>query len=298
MSNQVLQEAIMARLKTIYDTQDEIPEGYADLYTERNGRFELTGIEGVKTQADIDRVQSALVKERTEHKATKAAFAPFEGLDPDQISANQTALEEARAQLEAINKDGRVDETKLEPIIAARIKQAVSPLERDKQNLERQLDAQRRAVQERETEVNNLRSSITSENIERAVRDAATLEKVLPTALDDVSLRGSRVFEKTEDGRIVTKDVPGVVPGLTPREWLKDMQEKAPHWWPASVGGGSQGGSGGRGTYGGANNPWSKAGWSLTKQGALVRQLGEAKAAEIAAQVGSFLGATKPSEAA
>jgi hypothetical protein len=286
------------RLKTIYDTAEEIPEGYADLYTERNGHWELTGVEGVKTQADIDRVQSALVKERTDHKATKAALAPFEGLDVESIVANQHKLEEVTAQLEAINKDGRVDEAKLEPIIAARIKQAVSPLERDKQNLERQLDAQRKVVAEKEGEVVNLRTSITSENIERAVRDAATQEKVLATALDDVSLRASRVFEKTEDGRIITKDVNGVVPGLTPREWLKDMQDKAPHWWPASVGGGSQGGPNNRGTYGGANNPWSKAGWSLTKQGALVRQLGEAKAAEVAAQAGSRIGATKPAEAA
>lgn len=283
----------MARLKTVYDTAEDIPEGFLDLYTERNGHFEITGVEGVKTQADIDRIQNALVKERSDHKATKAQLAPFEGIDPDAIEANQSALEEARAQLEAINKDGRVDETKLEPIIAARIKQAVAPLERDKLNLERQVDAQKRAVAERDGEVLNLRTSITTDNIERAIRDAAALEKVLPTAIDDVTLRGIRVFEKTEDGRIVTKDVPGVVPGLSPKEWLKDMGDKAPHWWPASVGGGSQGtGSGPRGTYGGANNPWSKEGWNVTKQGQLVKSLGEGKANEIAAMVGSKVGAT------
>ncbi len=283
------------RLKTIYDTVDEIPEGYADLYSERNGRWELTAVEGVKTQADIDRVQSALVKERNDHKVTKAALAPFDGFDPEAITSNQAALEEARAQLEAINKDGRIDETKLEPIIAARIKQAVAPLERDKLNLERKVDTLNKTVVEKDGEVSTLRSSITTENIERTIREAATAEKVQVTALDDVVLRGIRVFEKTEDGRVITKDVPGVVPGLSPKEWLKDMSDKAPHWWPASVGGGSQGGGGGpRGTYGGANNPWSKEGWNITKQGALVKTLGEAKAAEIAAQVGSKLGDTKP----
>jgi len=287
------------RLKTIYDTAEEIPEGYSDLYTERNGRWELTGVEGVKTQADIDRVQSALVKERNDHKVTKAALAPFEGLDPEAIVETQNKLEEATAQLEAINKDGRVDEAKLEPIIAARIKQAVSPLERDKTNLERQLEAQRKAVSEKDIEVTNLKSSITMDSIERTVREAATAEKVQVTALDDVVLRATRVFEKTDDGRVITKDVAGVTPGLTPKEWLKDMTEKAPHWWPASVGGGSTGGAGGnRGTYGGANNPWSKQGWNLTKQGALIRQLGETKAGEIAAQAGSHIGATKPAEAA
>jgi hypothetical protein len=286
------------RLKTIYATAEEIPEGYAELYTERNGQWELTGVEGVKTQADIDRVQKALAQERTEHKATKSALAPFEGLDPQAIVENQHKLEEVTAQLEAINKDGHIDETKLEPIISARLKQAVAPLERDRANLERQLDAQKKAVAEKDNEVVQLKTSITTGEIERQIRDAAAEAKVLPTAIFDAVRYGREVFEKTDNGRVITKDVSGVVPGLTPKEWFKDMTEKSPHWWPASIGGGSSGsGGGGRGTYGGANNPWSKEGWSLTKQGALVRQLGEAKAAEIAALAGSKIGSTKPAAA-
>lgn len=281
-------------LKTIYATEEEIPEGYKDLYTERNGQWELTGIQGVKTQADIDRVQAALVKERKDHKAAKDALAPFEGLDPEAVHAMQNELESAKAQLEAINKDGRIDETKLEPIIAARLKQATGPLERDKLNLERKVETLNKTLTEKDGEVVNLKSTIVTGNVERAIRDAAVAEKVLGTAVDDVVMRGTRVFEVTEDNRVITKDAPGVTPGLTPREWLKDMTEKAPHWWPGSVGGGSGGGGSPKGGYGGANNPWSKAGWSITKQGALVRQLGEAKAAEIAAQAGSKIGATKP----
>jgi|GEM_PF-1114165 len=282
------------RLKTIYDTAEEIPEGYADLYTERNGRWELTAIEGVKTQADVERVQEALRKEKNDHKQTKLAFAPFDGLDPEAVEKTTHDLEEAKAQLEAINKDGRIDETKLEPIIAARIKQAVAPLERDKTNLERQLDAQRKVVTEREGEVVSLRTSITMGDIERQIRDAAADAKILPTASLDAVRYGREVFEKTDDGRVITRDVAGVVPGLTPKEWFKDQMDKSPHWWPASVGGGSGGGGGPRGVYGGANNPWSKDGWNVTKQGALITQLGMAKAGEIAAQVGSKIGDTKP----
>lgn len=46
------------------------------------------------------------------------------------------------------------------------------------------------------------------------------------------------------------------------------------------------------------DNPWSAEGWNLTKQGSLVRTLGEAKAAQIAKAAGSHLGATKPARAA
>ena len=80
------------------------------------------------------------------------------------------------------------------------------------------------------------------------------------------------------------------------KEWLKDMQEAKPHWWPASQGGGA---GGGRGGLGGAraDNPWTKEGWNLTKQGQFVRQFGDAKALEAAKAAGlSGLGSTKPAE--
>lgn len=44
------------------------------------------------------------------------------------------------------------------------------------------------------------------------------------------------------------------------------------------------------------NNPFSAAGWSLTKQGALVRAIGAEKAAGIAAAVGAKLGDLRPNK--
>lgn len=282
------------KLKTIYDTAEEIPEGYEGLYTERNGKFELTAIEGVRTQADVDRVQSALTKERADHKAAKTALQAFEGIDAATVTESLNELETVKAQLDAINKDGRVDEAKLEPIIAARVKQAVAPLERDKGLLERKLNDSQKLVAEKDVEVGTLKSTMVAGGIERAIRDAAAEAKVLSVAISDAVLNGQRYFEQTEDGRIITKDVFGVTPGLSPKEWLKDMQDKAPHWWPASVGGGSKGGGvgGGRG-----KNPWAKENWNLTEQGKVVRELGATKAQAMAEAAGSTLGATKPAAA-
>lgn len=283
-------------LKTVYATAEEIPAGYEALYTERNGQWELTGVVGVKTQADIDRLTLALTKERNDHKIAKAALLPFEGLDPEVVASQASELEEVKAQLDAIKADGTIDEAKLEPIIAARVAQRVAPVEREKVSLSRQLDAAKTALTAKDGEVLGLKSTIVTGNVERAIRDAAIAAKVLPTAVVDAVMHGKSVFEVTEDNRIITKDNVGVTPGLTPVEWLKDQVEKAPHWWPPSVGGGSQGGGPAKSGYAGANNPWSKAGWNMTKQGALVRQLGEVKAGEIAAQVGSKIGDTKPAQ--
>lgn len=281
-------------LKTIYDKAEDIPEGYADLYTERNGKWELTGIQGVKTQADVERVQEALRKEKLDHKATKDTLKPFEGFDAEVIAAQTHELEEAQAQLAALKKDGSIDEAKLEPIIAARVAQKVAPMERDLRNAQAQIGVKDKALTEKDGEVVALKSSITAGEIDRNIRDAAVEAKVLGPAIADAVLHGRGIFERTEDGRIITKDnIGGVVPGLSVKEWLKDQIEKSPHWWPASVGGGSNG-SGKGGNVSRANNPWSKAGWNITKQGALVRELGEVKAGEIAAQVGCKIGATKP----
>ncbi len=58
-------------LKALHDDLSEIPEAFRNLYSERDGHFELTGIDGVRTQADVDRLHDGLRKERAEHKATK-----------------------------------------------------------------------------------------------------------------------------------------------------------------------------------------------------------------------------------
>jgi hypothetical protein len=282
----------MPKLKTIYDSLDEIPEAHRELFAERNGKFELVGVEGIKTQADIDRVQSALVKERNEHKEAKEKLAKFGDLDPEKVHEQLEAGAEAVATVQQLTKDGKLDESKVQERIDAAIAKAVGPVQREKTALERQLDAQKKAVAERDAKIGNLEAERIQDKIAGTLRDAAIAAKVLPTAIDDAVLVGARMFEVTEDGRIITRDNVGVTPGIDANAWFKDMQERRPHWWPTSVGGGAQGG---RGTPGsGADNPWSAEGWNITRQGQYVRTHGEAKAAEAAKAVGSALGATKP----
>ena len=62
------------KLKLVVEKLDEIDSKYHDLYTEKDGKYEFTGVEGIKTQADIDRLQTALTKERADHKSTKEKY--------------------------------------------------------------------------------------------------------------------------------------------------------------------------------------------------------------------------------
>ena len=77
------------------------PEGLMEqhvqeLFTEHGGRFELSGVEGVKTQGDIDRIQEALRKERAEHSEARERLRAFDGFDPEET---QRLRDENRVRL-------------------------------------------------------------------------------------------------------------------------------------------------------------------------------------------------------
>jgi len=48
----------------------------------------------------------------------------------------------------------------------------------------------------------------------------------------------------------------------------------------------------------GRNNPFSEAGWNISAQGRLIREIGLAAASSIAASAGAFVGQTRPNKAA
>ena len=143
-----------------------------------------------------------------------------------------------------------------------------------------------------ETENQELRDSLlkaTTREIKRtvddAVRSAAKELKVLDSATDDALLLGGQMLKPNEDGTVTTED------GLTPKQWLEDLQTVKTHWWPPSQGGGAGGGGGGLGNVGA--NPFSFEHWNLTKQGKLYRENPE-RAGQLAKAAGTTIGGKKP----
>jgi hypothetical protein len=126
------------------------------------------------------------------------------------------------------------------------------------------------------------------------VLDACVKSKVVDEARADVIMLANQVFEVGDDGKTVqTKENPyGVTLGLSPEVFLGEMQDKRPHWWPTSVGGGAQGSGNTFGT--GAGNPWANDTWNMTKQGEYVRANGLDKAEQMAKAAGTTIGGRKP----
>lgn len=268
------------KLKALYNSLEDIPEQYRDLYEERGGQYHLTQIEGVKTEADVSRVQRALESERTAHSQLKTQWQDFFGdKKPEDVQATLDRVPELEAAAE-----GKMDDEKVEQLVSSRLQTKLAPVQRELDQTKRQLDEANGKVQDFEKKE-------TQRTIHDAVRKAAQESKVIDTAQDDVLMLAERMFEVGEDGSITAKEGVGVTPGVTPDVWLTEMQQKRPHWWPPSQGSGATGsGSGG----GFPQNPWSKDNWNLTKQGEVIRTQGAEKAAQMAKSAGSFVGASKP----
>jgi hypothetical protein len=274
-------------LKDTHDKLDEIPEEFQPLYTEKGGKWELTGIQGVKTQGDVDRVQESLRKSTNDQKELKTKLKTWDGMDHADVMTKLDRIPE----LEAASK-GNLDEAGIEEIVNRRvdgtIKSRLAPVERKLKDTQKERDEYKDANVK-------FQAADKTRAIHDKVRKALVASKVLPDAHEDALLWADRIFElRDDDGAIVTRDAVGVTPGLDPVGWLDEIQDRRRHWWPESVGGGSRGSTGGAGGPGG-KNPWTLDNWNLTEQGQIVRQTGGAERADrMAKAAGTSVGAGKP----
>lgn len=268
-------------LKTFYQNLNDVPENYRDLFTETSDGVRLTGVEGMKTEEDVSKVQEALRKEREDHKASKAKLSKLGDLDPDDVLAKLDRFDE----LEAAAK-GKVDDDKIEEIVERRLKTKTAPLERRINELTTERD-------ELSGRVGELGGELTKRDRSGSVRQVAQEMNILSTAIPDLELAAEFMLERTEDGQFVVKDgAPGLTPGLDVKGFLQEMQRARPHWWPQSEGGGAKGGGPGTNP---SDNPFSAKNWNLTKQGQVYRQDPQ-EAQRLAKLAGTTIGGAMPAK--
>jgi hypothetical protein len=270
----------MEPIELIYDTMDAVPAAVKDLYTEQDGKAVLTGVNGMKTQGDIDRIQDGLRKEREDHAKTKADLKPFKGMDATEVQATLDRV----AELEATN-GGKLDDEAINKIVEARLKQKTAPLQR-------QIDDLTTTNGELLASNDKLTGTISTGSRNEAVRKIATEMKVHASAIPDIELVAANFLEKDEHtgAWIVKADAKGVTPGTDIKQFMKEMQKTRGHWWPTSAGGGAGGGlEGGNG----AVNPFSGDGWNITQQGQLLRT-DRPLAESLAKAAGTSIGGDRP----
>lgn len=262
------------QLHTSYDSLDQVPETFRSLYKENDGKAVLSGVVGLKTQDDINRLQGALDKERNDHKTVRSTLSKLGERDINDVLADLDRI----PALEAAANGTNIDEQ-----IAGRLQQETAPLNRTIKTQTEELATLREQVQTyQQREVHR--------DINDTVGKFANKSKVIPDAVEDIQFMARSIFEKNDNGDVVAKTgIPGVTPGITPEVWLTELQRAKPYFWPASnlpnmgKGDGQQGGA----------NPWHKDSWNMTEQGRIVRE-NRSKADQLAAQAGTKVGGPKP----
>ena len=267
-------------IKLEYKDETEIPAEYKGLYTEKDGVWNLTGIEGIKTQKDVNAVSEALRKERNDHRLLRESlrnkFGEQYNLDEIRASLDETA--ELRAQIEAGDLK---DPKKLEGLVTAKANALKAPLER-------QLAEIQKKYADLEKENSSFKGEKKTRTIHDAIREAGAKVKILPGAIDDALMLAERHFEINEEGNVVTSESHSS-PGILPADWFAELQEKKPHWWGTSSGGGAGGNLGGHQ----GKNPWSAEHWNLTQQGQIA-STNPTRASALASAAGTVVGGRRP----
>jgi hypothetical protein len=270
-------------LDATVDNLDNIPEALHSEYVQQGDKYVLQ-VNGMKPEADFNRVQTALTNERKDHSTLKGKIKETFG---------DTKFEDVRATLDRVPElealaEGKVDDDKINSIVEGRVKTRLAPVERERDTLKTQLT-------EKDQVIAGFTTKERTRTISDAARAAAKSAKMLPEAEDDFLLLADRVFEvREDDGKVVVKDNVGFTPGIEPAVLLTDLQSKRPHWWGTSAGGGA---GGSNGAPRGGDNPWTHDRWNLTEQGRIY-STDPAKAEQLAKQAGhaSALGVTKPAK--
>jgi hypothetical protein len=268
-------------IEAIVDNLDNVPAAFHELYTEQNGKFIVTGVNGVKPLDEFNRVHGGLTKERNDHKTTKSIVAAYQALG--ELPDLQSKLDRI-AELEAA-AGGKLDEAAIDKLVTTRLVSKTAPLERTIAQLQKD-------VGDRDGLLAQFQTERTQRSIQDSLREALKKhEGFQPSAFEDAAMLAERVFEVNEDGKVVTKDGVGVTPGVDAAVWLSEMQTKRPHWWGTSQGGGSRGNTGGN--TGGGSNPFSNENWNMTEQGRLL-VANPARAEQMARAAGTTVGGRRP----
>lgn len=268
------------KIKLSYQSAEDIPSGFEELYEERGGAHVLVGVEGMKTQTDVDKVLEANRKEKNDNKTLREKLRAFGDLSPDEVHEKLDKYDELAALAEG--KGGK----DVDALVDSKLKTKLAPLEREMEKLKLK-------NQELENENTGFRTEKRETAVETAIRKAAK-GKVVPEAEDDVVVLAARLFDVSEDGTVTTRDKVGVRPGLDPASWLEDILPNKPHWAPQSSGGGAVGGKGS--SLGSGPNPWSAEDWNVTEQWKYADKHGDEKAAQMARRAGVAVDAAEPAK--
>lgn len=224
-------------LDAVVDNIDTVDEKYRDLYTKKADKYELTGVKGMKTEADVFRVQTALNAERAITKELKAYKDSWGDLDPSVVRPELDKVPALQALVEA--GKGKLDDAQIQAQITAA-----------KVGMQRELDATKKVLLEKDKALENWVQKDTKRTIFDAVRKQAMDMKALPESygseMGGLMLLAERLFTVDPAGQVVIREgATDMVPhGTSIKDAFPEIQKNFSYMWPSSQGGGASGNTG------------------------------------------------------
>ena len=202
-------------LNFVMESMDGVAADVAALYTEKDGKFYLTGIDGVSPKSKIDEFRENNIE-------LTNRLAAFEGVDPAKYKEMTGELEELRAKLEK----SKIDDEAIEKIVQSRVKK-----------LQEEFSGK---IAEKDEMISTQERQIESFVIDGQVKSAAVKHKIRDSAIDDVVLRAKSVY-KVKDGKAIGFQDGEVMYDATGTkelgidDWVKGLVNTAPHLFQDSV---------------------------------------------------------------
>lgn len=266
----------MTILKPELDSLDGLDKAYHPLYTQRDGKHVLTGVDGY-TPENRESVRRALEAERnnaSKHaNELKAWKTPFGDRKPEDIQAELDKIEEYK-----LAARGKLDEKDLEERVTARLSSATKPLERKlNEATEKAAKAEARVkAYEHAEERSAIRAAIQREALASGALPEsyadgggllAVLEGQLKVEVEVTTDESGNPVRKL--GKVVSRDGSTELPKL-----LQQVQSTQGYFWGTSKGGGAGARGGGNGGGGpvAKGNPWKQETFNRTEQLRLKRE--------------------------
>lgn len=231
------------------DEFESVPEPFQALYEQRDGKYEMTRVSGIKTEADVTRLQEALRKERDDRKAATSRLASFGDADPERYRSMEEEISDLKGRLEEAGVSHQELESKIKDRLEAKYQSKIAELQGHMANGMRFVH---------ETAAKDRRRTIID-----AVRGLPGDDmKFNEGALRDVERFARDECTVDDDGRVVMKGSDDFEEGLPLKDAVAQMRDNglSPHWFVQSRGGGARGGSNkGAGEWAG-KNPFESGG--------------------------------------
>lgn len=234
---------------------DAIDEKYRDLYVqdEQSGDYVLDFVDqDAKAQVDEFRNNNrALNRQLEEMKSQIDKYSALGDVTPDDINGLLEArkLAERAAQDELLKEimlpDGTVDRDRVRSY-------ADKQFEGERKEMHRKFDALGQEKSELEAALFEAKDQYQTQVRNSGIRDAIEgVARVRDGAMDDILSRAERQIGFNESGDMVVWDGNGEprygTKGgqyMTPKEWIGELVEQAPHLFEGRVGGGASGDGG------------------------------------------------------